>query len=63
MTLNKQQCLYLICAFVIGFVTNRLVNHQDIITGDVIEGSDDSTGVIIIIICVVILYGILFAGR
>ena len=39
MTLNKQQCLYLIYVFVIGFVTNRLVNHQDIITGKVKEGN------------------------
>ena len=58
MTLNKQQCLYLICAFVIGFVTNRLVNHQDIITGDVIEGSDDAViyGGLIVFLCIAAYY-------
>tara|TARA_Y100000389_G_scaffold12829_1_gene11501 strand:+ start:1246 stop:1428 length:183 start_codon:yes stop_codon:yes gene_type:complete len=34
----------LIYAFVLGFVTNRLVNHQDIITGNVKEGHGGTVG-------------------
>ena len=38
MSLNVQQCVYLVLAFATGFAVNRYMNHQDIITGETKEG-------------------------
>ena len=43
MPLIKEQCLFLVCAFALGFVTNRLMNNQNILTGDLEEGEASSS--------------------
>jgi len=35
--------LFLVCAFALGFVTNRLMNNQNILTGDLEEGEASSS--------------------
>ena len=43
----------LIVSFFAGFIVNRLMNHQDVITGDVTEGSNGTPPLIFIVVCCV----------
>ena len=40
-SLIEDKYVPMIGCFVAGFVVNRLMNHQDVVTGDVKEGVDD----------------------